>query len=232
MFDVVDLGTKKGNAIVTFLRDKVGSLCVPSESLKLFEKSRCVGFERPEGEKYRKDVEGKGFKFDVADLATDIGVQRLPRGKVYLAWHFLEHLPDKQWSKKLVQAALTNTSMAAWFRLPSFEQDSVNGEGVLRNLGLRFTWTNWSGHPSHWLVRDCVEAIREWEKGQSRKFELIVKPAKYIKTTDDSLVVPISAPVDVNSYIPAYGPKPSVQLDKAIVSEWEVIVRFYANSTS
>lgn len=225
MFDVVDLGTKQGGALNTFFAT-AGAVYLKPEVMKSFKKSKSIGFERQEGEKYRKDVEKKGFNFEIANLATDEAVALLPVSKVYLAWHFLEHLPNKEWSEKLVKAALTKSTVMAWFRLPSFEQDDITGEGVLRKLGLRFTWTNWHGHSSHWLVQDCVDAIRDWESQQERKFNLTIRPAGYIKTTSDKRVVPIDTPVDVNGYQPAHGYKPIIYFKQAVVAEWEVIVRF------
>lgn len=225
MFDVVDLGTKQGNAIDVFLTN-AGAMYLNPEIIKGLKKSKCIGFERPECEKYRKDVEKKGFNFEIANLATDEAIANLPAGKIYLAWHFLEHLPNKEWSEKLVNVSLTKSTVMSWFRLPSFEQDDITGEGVLRKLGLRFTWTNWHGHSSHWLVQDCVNAIRSWEIKQERKFSLTIRPAGYIKNTADKRVVPIDTPVDVNAYEPKHGYKPIVQFKQAIVAEWEVIVRF------
>jgi hypothetical protein len=229
LFDVVDLGTKQGNAMDVFLKT-AGSHYLKQSTIDSFDRKKCVGFERPEGRKYQSEVARKGFQFKVANLATDEGVASLPESKVYLAWHFLEHLPNKAWSKRLVQAALAKSKVMAWFRLPSFEQDDMNGEGVLRKHGMRFTWTNWIGHPSHWLVSDCQQAIEEWcERPQSttERYTLTIKPAGYIRDMRDPRVVPINAPVDTNKYHPSFGSKPlSVVFDRPIVAEWEVIVRF------
>jgi hypothetical protein len=225
MFDVVDLGTKHGNAIAVFLK-QAGKTQISSEFVKNLKPAKCVGFERAEGEKYRNDVTAKGFQFEIANLATIEGINQLPKSQVYLAWHFLEHLPDKSWSNKLVKVSLTNTQTLAWFRLPSFEQDEMTGEGVLRKIGLRFTWTNWIGHSSHWLVNDCVQSIKEWEKTQDRKFDLVIKPAGYIQSTEDKRVVPLDTPVDITAYNPKFGKKPAITFKKPIVAEWEVVVRF------
>lgn len=227
-FDIVDLGTKHGNAIDEFLK-KGGEYLKRRELMRRIQRGRCVGYERPQAEKYRKIVEGKGFQFRVADLANDEEIAKLPMAEIYLAWHFLEHVPNKDWSRKLVRASLTNARHMAWFRLPSFQQDKDTGEGVLKEHGMRFTWTNWKGHPSHWLVEDCLDAITEWsmDVGPYRTFDTMVKPAGYIKSMSDHRVVPIDTPIDVNKYEPKYGPKPlDVVFKKPIVAEWEVIVRF------
>lgn len=226
-FDVVDLGTKHGNAIDEFR--KKGNMYLKRQTLfNRILPPRCVGYERPQAENYRSIVEGKKYKFRTADLATDEAIAKLPMAEVYLAWHFLEHVPNKDWSRKLVRASLTYARHLAWFRLPSFQQDELTGEGVLRKHGMRFTWTNWRGHPSHWLVEDCKDAIEGWGKDVPvRDFDVIVKPAGFIKNMADHRVVPIDTPIDVNKYEPKHGPKPlHVKFKQPIVAEWEVIVRF------
>jgi len=236
--DIVDLGTKKGNAVFDFLKfskrhlaqgkNNPSSCYLKQEELHSITRAGCVGYERKEGEKYRKEVEGRGMQFRIADLATDGAIAELPPAKVYLAWHFLEHVPNKDWSRKLVHASLSNSRWMAWFRLPSFQQDDKTGEGALRKHGMRFTWTNWRGHPSHWLVEDCREAIFSWaEENKDRPYGLEIRPAGYIRTMGDHRVVPINTEIDVNKYEKKHGPKPlHIELEQPIVAEWEVIVRF------
>tara|TARA_R110000824_G_scaffold315681_1_gene502828 strand:- start:479 stop:1210 length:732 start_codon:yes stop_codon:yes gene_type:complete len=236
--DIVDLGTKKGNATIEFLqfskrhlqqrKGKPLPYYLTQEELSSMSIRNCAGYERKEGEKYRKGVEGRGMQFRLADLATDGAIEQLPPAKVYLAWHFLEHVPNKDWSRKLVHASLSNSRWMSWFRLPSFQQDDKTGEGALRKHGMRFTWTNWRGHPSHWLVEDCQEAIQSWaETNKDRPYFLDIRPAGYIRAMDDHRVVPIDTEIDVNKYEKKHGPKPlHIKLEQPIVAEWEVIVRF------
>lgn len=224
---IVDLGTKHGEAISHF-RSKAGLTVLPRNEVASCVPHLCVGFERPEAAGYRKKVESRGYGFELADLSLASDLERLPKASIYLAWHVLEHLPDKVCADRVVQAALNNAERLAWFRLPSFEQDDKQGEGVLRKHGLRFSWTHWVGHPTAWLVSDCVASIMLWQlKNPERKGDLIVKPAGYIKSTDDKRVVPINAPIDTNYYSRSLGPKPKgIEFNPFVVSEWEVIVRF------
>lgn len=236
--DIVDLGTKRGNATIEFLqfserhlkqrKGKPLPYYLTREELSSLSIRRCAGYERAEGEKYRKHVEGRKMQFRIANLATDGAIEDLPPAKVYLAWHFLEHVPNKDWSHKLVHASLTNSRWMSWFRLPSFQQDDKTGEGVLRKHGMRFTWTNWRGHPSHWLVEDNKSAIASWaEENPERPFIVDIRPAGYIRSMDDHRVVPIDTEIDVNRYEKKHGPKPlHVKFKQPIVAEWEVVVRF------
>ena len=226
-FDVVDLGTKHGNAMLEFFRN--GRHNLHDEALeKRLRRNRCVGYERPQAEDYRSTVEKKGFQFRVANLADDAAIAALPESEIYLAWHFLEHVPNKDWAHKLVKASLTNSRRLAWFRLPSFEQDELTGEGFLKKHGMRFTWTNWLGHPTHWLVRDCTNAIKEWTKEfPEREIDMTIRPADRINSMRNSRVVPIDTPVDVNKYEVKHGPKPlGVRFTVPVIAAWEVTVRF------
>jgi hypothetical protein len=226
-FDVVDLGTKHGNAIEAFLK-RAGATALPPETMAEFKPERCVGYEREQCRDYAKIVQDKGFQFRLANLADDSSLEKLPVSRVYLAWHFLEHLPDKIWAQKVVISTLSRTTELAWFRLPSFQPDAKNGEGVLRDLGLRFTWTTWTGHPTAWLVEDCLKAINLWKTQQpNREFECIVKPADHIHSLRDLRVVPVDSPVDATQYRVAFGPKPkNHKLKTPIVAAWEVMVKF------
>ena len=234
-FDVVDLGTKHGNAIQTFLRlvqnrDNKKVLRVLSElnfDPSKIQKNLCLGVERPEAESYRNIVEKKGYKFLTLDLSSSLALSTLPVSRVYLLWHFLEHLPDKESSKQAVQSALSQSTGLVWCRLPSFQQDDQTGEGALRKLGLRFSWTHWRGHTSFWLVEDCVNAINEWGlQNPKRKYDILVKPCDYIKDTADKRVVPIGAPIDTNEYARSQGPKSFKTFQPKLAAAWEVIVRF------
>jgi hypothetical protein len=210
-YDIVDLGTKHGNAIDEVLKNE-----------QLLKPENCIGYELTEH--YRQIVQQKHYQFRCANLADDNVIATLPLAKIYLAWHFLEHMPNKEWARKIVQAALTNAHHMAWFRLPSFQQDDT-GEGALRKHGMRYTWTNWRGHPTHWLIEDCQEVIEKCD----RQYNLTIKPAGYVRSMADSRVVPIDTPTDVTRYHSDLGPKPNVILTQPIVSEWDVVVRFDEN---
>ena len=217
MLDVVDFGTKKGAALIEFL--KKGSLYF---SLPGMSRKNCLGIDRQT--KYKRVVERAKFQFQAADLLDDEVLKNLPEANYYLAWHFLEHLPSKSLSDKLVAVALDKAERGCWFRLPSFQQDERTGEGALRKHGLRFAWTRWKGHPSYYLTEDCQKAISGWAKRNKRDPKIKVKPAGYIKNTHDRRVVPIDAPIDTVTYTNSMGPKPLVTFKPPLVDAWEVLV--------
>lgn len=236
-FDLVDLGTKLGQSMKTFLNvaesHRKGVYNFKAfkglESvLEGLDKKKCVGFERPQAASYEKTVRSHGFDFKLLDLSVLDNVKSLPTSKFYCMFHFLEHLPNKEIAGKVVEESLSKAKHLVWYRLPSFEQDKKTGEGVLRDLGLRFTWTNWAGHPCHWLVEDCLSSISRWgDLNKDRPYDVVVKPGVTMKDTADARIVPIQAPVDVQAYSQKeHGPKPFKVFKEKVIAEFEILVRF------
>jgi len=217
---VVDLGTKMGNAINAFL--KRGKMYF-GDDVSHIQPAECLGIDKKD--KYRGDVEGQGFQFQCADVTAGGFIDTLPEAWFYLGWHFLEHLPSKEWSTAFVKVMLHRASKGVWFELPSFEQDESTGEGALKKLGLRFSWTDWHGHPSHYLIEDCVGAINAYKQDTGRSVSVKVKPGKRIRNTMDKKVVPIDSPIDTGDYKPVLGKKENVEFDPPLVGHWIVIAK-------
>jgi hypothetical protein len=207
---VVDLGTKKGSAIGVFL--KRGAMYYGNEIRKI-KPGDCVGIDL--ADKYRETVEKRGFQFQ----AKDVLEAQWHKADYYLAWDFLEHLPSISESKKVLGNMLAYAGKGVWLKMPSFEQDDT-GEGQLKKHGLRFTWTNWHGHPSAFCLNHAYRTIDECKRVKNVKH----KTQRIIRDSSDKFVVPIDAPVDVTEYKPEYGKKPKVKFDPPVIGCHELIV--------
>jgi predicted O-methyltransferase YrrM/glycosyltransferase involved in cell wall biosynthesis len=211
-YAVVDLGTKKGGAIDAFRRFAASTqMPVPSPAV-------CLGIDRDE--QYRTEVTQKGYEFLAANVISPDFVW--PEADHYLAWDFLEHLPDRECSKKVLIQICRHATASVWLRLPSFEQDSVTGEAALKKHGLRFAWSHWRGHPSHFLVEDAMQALHEGLKDVQWSYRL--QQQKLIYDSNHPNVVPIGAPIDTVKYDPNLGMRPQVQFVLPIVGQWDLIV--------
>jgi hypothetical protein len=219
-YRVVDLGTKLGSALTEFRRR--ADQFFPD--LPKLPPGECLGVDR--NEKYRADVEGQGYLFAGWDLTDSDVLTGLPTADYYIAWDFLEHLPDTLWSQTLVKLMLHNARRGVWLRLPSFEQDAQTGEGRLKELGLRFAWTEWTGHKSRFTLMDCAAAIQEYSLETGRSVKTKFKPGRRVRSTADSRVVPLAAPVDTVKYTAALGLKPVQQLEPPLVAQWEVLLTY------
>ena len=229
MWDVVDLGAKKGHAIDAFRRSRNQFFADDSP----ISPDRCLAIDRKI--EYWGELESKGYKPLELDLASDEAIANLPEANYYLAWHFLEHVPSKEWSDKIVKAALSKAKYGCWFVLPSFEPDTETGEGALRALGLRWSWSHWIGHPTHYLVQECKDAVNEWFDSEGENLEKgiqvrVLPSGGVTRDTNNHRVVFIDAPIDTTEHDPELekgrGRKPLVHFDPPLIEEWSVVVRF------
>jgi len=143
--------------------------------------------------------------------------ESLPIADYYLAFDFLEHLPSKEYADSIVKLMATRSTVAVWLRMPSFEPDFVSGEGVLRLSDLRFSWTNWTGHPTPYLVSQAVGALFPFMS------KVVVCPSKLVHSTEDDRIVPIDSPIDTVSYHKSLGNKINIAFSPPLVRAWDVI---------
>lgn len=210
-YKVVDLGTKLGSSLGVFL-DK-GSMYYGSH-VKQIQPGECLGIDLKD--QYQQDVEKRGFQFRAMDVLKDF---QYPVADYYLAWDFLEHLPSIEDSNNVLGAMIDHAVKGVWLKMPSFEQ-CEEGEGQLREHGLRFTWTYWKGHPSHYTLADATRVISRVAPGARIKH----KHQRIILDSSSKFVVPIDAPIDTNEYKPEHGPKPFVRFDPPVIGCHELIV--------
>jgi len=215
MIDIVDLGTKQGGALDNFFHPKQKT----NFDVKKFKRTNCLGIDI--NSTYEKAVKSKGYQFQALDLANTEVLNQLPQARGYLLHHFLEHVPTHDIARAIVAKVMQQSQEFVWFKLPNFDQDSKTGEGALRKVGLRFTWTHWKGHPCHWLLQDNLDAISAYT---GSKYKVQHHAAKTISNTNNSRVVPIDAPIDTLEYKEDLGPKLTMTLMPAVVSEWDVFV--------
>jgi hypothetical protein len=220
-YSVVDLGTKKGSAIHEFLsgaRKYWGK-----ELMESIKHSDCLGLDRDE--KYRDAVEGRGYQFKTMTLDA-ANLDNLPFASFYLAWDFLEHLPSVEFAKKVFEAMVVKSVRGVWLRMPSFETDTISGEGVLRQLGLQFAWSTYHGHTARVLLRDITSSLYSLFDARRFKHSLHVVPMRRITSTSHEEIVPLGAPVDTVLYDRSLGPKPTVNFgSNPLFGQWDLIIK-------
>lgn len=214
ILDVVDLGTKKGSAISNFL--KKGPHYFGRLATGLNPK-KCLGVDI--NPKWRRTVTRQGYQFAEKNLADEEELESLPVAKFYLAWDFLEHLPDHVWAEKVLLSMVDKSLHGVWVVIPNFDQDET-GERALKKLGLRFAWTKWLGHPNHWTLHQVSRSLQKLPERCTWK----IRPAKKINHTRHPDVVPLGAPVDSVKYSKEMGNKPLVALNPAVIGQWHIVV--------
>lgn len=222
---VVDLGSKTGGSLDYFCKNKHHLL---SEVVADTAANQCLATDKTD--RYKSAVEAKGYKFQQIDLC-DVEQARadLPEADYYLAWDLLEHLPSKAVSDAVVLLMLQKARKAVWLRMPSFEQDAHNGEGVLKPLGLRFCWTTWNGHKTHYLLSDALAAIGQYRHCTKPEglYNVLVVPGRggIYPDTKHSKIVPIEADGETSMYdSETMATKPNISFDPPVIGQWDVLV--------
>lgn len=197
-FAFIDLGSGTGGSI---------DYCV-----RRFGRAPGRGFELDP----RKVAEARRAGFDVVE--ADVRLVRVPDRSVEFvsAMDFLEHLPDVATAASVLERFARVARDFLFIRHPSFEDAEY-----LANLGLRFSWSDWRGHPNMMEIEDFVTLFRHF--GWT---EYAIVPRNLITDSMDTRVVPLSAPTDTVVYDPSVlEPKPRVRFERPVFAQYDIFVR-------
>jgi hypothetical protein len=210
-WQVVDLGAKKGGAVALFLKSGRNYF---GAGLDAVVPRGCLCIES--NKKYRAEVERRGYTFWRADV---LEVEEFPRADYYIAWNFLEHLPNRDASKDVLRRALVAAVVGVSLLLPSFES-----EPQLERADLQFVWTRWTGHPSYFTVSDAVAVIEEFPEWSPQ-----IRSSGEVGSSESPLLIPrpkLDADGwDEQRYDPKMGPKPLVMFDPPVTTRWVIDIR-------
>jgi SAM-dependent methyltransferase len=130
----------------------------------------------------------------------------------------LEHLPRKC----PLTVILTHVAHAArdflFIRHPSFEQADME---YLATLGLKISWTDWTGHTNPVSIAEFKHAFRSlgWS-------DYVITPHYFLADTASEHIVPIECPTDTTRYDAAvHRPKAFVRFDQPIPGKFDIFVR-------
>lgn len=129
--------------------------------------------------------------------------------------NFLEHLPNKQSVFEMLDQAFRVSEKFVFIRHPSFEDIEY-----LKGHGLKSYWSHWRGHTSMLTIGDFSEMFISL--GVSR---FMVVPVYRINNSNDSKLIPISAPVDQHDYDKdKHGEKPElIRFDKDVYYSFDIV---------
>lgn len=207
-FAIVDVCCKTGGALHEFRRSLAGQ--APPMSA-------CLGIDSNDA--YRANASRQGFNFRSIDVQKPEAMSSAV-AEYYLAYDALEHLESVEVAKRVLWTMLDNTLTSVHLRMPSFEQHQV-----LDDNGLRFYWTNWTGHTAHLLLSDVCAVAKEYAKPPRREVVLKIVDRGRITSSADPRIIPVTAPVDSHEYTRDMGPKPEVRFDPPLVPSFDVTLR-------
>jgi hypothetical protein len=130
--------------------------------------------------------------------------------------HVLEHLPDLPSVRDAVASAANIASDFLFIQGPYFDADEY-----LKNLGLRFFWSYWSGHRCHLKTED----LRSILSGLGLD-DFIIQNRFKVKDSNDPAIHPLKSPKNSHEYDPDVHPeKPFVRFTIPIYKEIVCYVR-------
>jgi 2-polyprenyl-3-methyl-5-hydroxy-6-metoxy-1,4-benzoquinol methylase len=138
-----------------------------------------------------------------------------------LMLHLLEHLKSMDEVVQAISEACRVSRNFVFLITPNFEYTDY-----LRNLGLKFSWSDWKGHPCHIteaVLKNCLE--------QLRIDTFVIEKTTPIKESSFEQIVPFSAPTDTINYDEAkHGAKKSIKFDPPLYSVLECTI-YLGNSS-
>jgi len=169
--------------------------------------------------RYLGGTRGFGIDIDPAKVALtrstgydaaqgDLTDLRLPDACVdfVIISHMLEHLPDEATCRAVLASAVRVARKFVYVQGPWFDADRY-----LALLGLKMTWSDWSGHTlhvtSHMLGRMLAELGRE---------EASLFGRKIVANSDDPVILPAQAPRNCQRYALEHGWKPAVAFNRQV----------------
>jgi len=178
-FDFVDFGCSVGGSMKFAERAFAGgkAIGIDIDPTKV-ERTRAAGYEAV-----------------LAD-ATD-PQQFRGQARFSILSHFLEHLPNYEAVTRSLETAIAISRDFVFVRQPWFDTD-----GELFRHGLKFYWSDWSGHPMPLTSLQMYRAIRK-ALGAGRIARATVYGFNPVVNTDDECVIPVSEPLNSSKYDPA-----------------------------
>lgn len=146
-----------------------------------------------------------GYEAIQADLSEANNFQG--RAKIVTLAHILEHIPSVRLAEQILRTATSIASEFVLVRQPWFDSD-----GLLAQMGLKFYWSDWRGHPNHMTSLQMYLALAaQLERGQLSSFS--IWGHRPILHTSSELLVPLDGGRDRHHFEPATdSPKPSQAL--------------------
>lgn len=153
-------------------------------------------------------------------------ITSLPRRKLvtYVCMdNFLEHLPNFDVVRQMLEVATAVATDFLYIRHPSFED-----EAYLAAIGLKQYWHDWTGHPSHVLLSDFCAMLKQLG---ARPFDMEFANPTF--DSSDPSILPFSAPPDQHEYDEQlHGSKPQVAFARPVYRQLRLTAHLNLQTTA
>jgi hypothetical protein len=195
-YDLIDLGAGDGASLVNFEK-KIGG------------KGLGIEFSK------QKVAKAAGLGRNVV-YGNALNLHKTPgKADIVTCDNFLEHLLSNSDAEKMLEQAVKAARKLVYIRHPSFEDNEY-----LAGLGLKTYWSDWRGHTSMLKVSEIVDMLR---RQGIQTFKII--PVLQIKDSDDTRIIPLSAPTNQHHYEAKHGrkPKPAIKFDHEVYYAFDIV---------
>ena len=191
-FDFCDFGCSKGSSI-KFGVDVLGGrrgLGIDIDKRKV-ESSIKAGYEA---------IIGDFCNLNLPEKCVDFS----------LLSHVLEHLPTLNHATAAIRNAIKISDKFVFIQGPYFDADDY-----LKSLGLKFYWSDWTGHPLHFTTQHMIGILDQLEV---KNYEVYGRLK--VGKSDVAEIHPFSSPKDQHGYeLEKHGQKPIITFSEPIFKE-------------
>ena len=191
-YDFLDFGASKGGSIDYAIKRLGGrhGLGVDNNPEKI-RQMRAQGYACTEGDITSLDFPGDSVRFVTIS-------------------HTLEHLRDLVEVRKTLESAAKVATDFLFIKGPYFDADSL-----LKAQGLKFYWSDWSGHPCHLTTGQLREILQDLGLDN---YAMMAK--SIVEDSSHGAIHPLNSPRNQHEYIPGrHPPKPFVVFDPPLYEE-------------
>jgi hypothetical protein len=197
-YDFLDFGASTGGSL-QFAQKVLGGtrgLGVDIDPKKV-QKARDAGFECMQGDMTQLELPDRSVRFVIMS-------------------HVLEHLPGLDLVEGSIRSAARVARDFVYIQGPFFDADQD-----LARQGLKFYWSDWTGHPCHLTTSQLTRIFRKLGLRDTRMF---VRGA--ITHSSNEALHPLDSPLDQHGYDPSvHPPKETFQLRVPVFREIVACVR-------
>lgn len=129
--------------------------------------------------------------------------------------HTLEHLPTLDCAKEAIKNAIRISRKFVFIRGPFFDADDY-----LKSLGLKFYWSDWSGHTLHLKAEQVTNILEDINTPNYEIYGRVL-----LESSEDTTIHPLSSLKNQHQWtLEKHGVKPILTLTQAIYREFVGII--------
>ncbi len=178
-------------------------------SKRVFGWSSFMGIDSSESD--IKQAINYGYKKEcfIVDDIIKFDFSIFPKFRYSTILHVLEHIESEQDIENIINKAISVSDEFVFIKHPFFD-----GDEYLKEHNLKFTWSDWVGHPTH-IGKDMLTKILN-----KTGLQYVIGFVNEIKDSSFDLIIPYSAPIDTLKYDKVkHGKKKFVEFDGNIFHE-------------